>query len=84
MVAWRDGMGTCAWGPTVRGREGYARHCRRTVPACAGARRLLTILSRFFAFMFSARCFATRSGRTARCAFLFLMEDDMTMLIIDF
>jgi hypothetical protein len=79
VVARRDDVGACTWRPTIRGRERHARNRRRTAPARARARGLLTIFSRFFAFMFSARRFATRSGRTARCAFLFfflVMEDD--------
>jgi hypothetical protein len=69
VVARRDDVGARTWRPTIRGRERYARHRWRTAPARARARGLLTIFSRFFAFMFSARRFATRSGRTARCAF---------------
>ena len=72
MVARRDNLGARTWQPTIRGRERYARHRRRTAPARARARGLLTIFSRFFAFMFSVCRFATRSGRTARCAYLFL------------
>ena len=71
VVARRNGVGARKWQPAIRGRERYTRHRRRTAPARAGARGLFTIFSRFFAFMFPARRFATRSGRTARCTSFF-------------
>jgi hypothetical protein len=85
VVSRRDDVGARTWQPTIRGRERYARHRWRTASAPARARGLLTIFSRFFAFMFSARRFATRSGRAARCTFLFFSPyRKMTILMIDF
>jgi hypothetical protein len=83
VVARRDDVGARTWQPTIRGRERYARYRRRTAPARARARGLLTIFPRFFASMFSPRCFATRSGGTARCGFLFIFNPLWKMTLND-
>jgi len=73
VVARRDDVGAHTRRATIRRRAGHASRVRDGAPTRSPDRRLFTIFSRFLAFMFSTRRFATGSRRVAQCApFLFL------------